>query len=95
MANFAIFLQRFVLDRPAVDQTGIAGRFDMVLRWMPDNMRAADKTGDSQEDAAALPSLFTAMKEQLGLKLQPTKAATDVFIDVTATQIKDDLDLGK
>jgi uncharacterized protein (TIGR03435 family) len=80
MANFAIFLQRFVLDRPAVDQTGIAGHFDLVLRWTPDNFRAGSKLGDSQEEASALPSLFTAMKEQLGLKLQPTKAATDVFL---------------
>ena len=79
MANFATFLQRFVLDRPAVDQTGIGGHFDLVLRWTPDNLRAGGKPGDSQEDASAPPSLFTAMKEQLGLKLQPTKAATDVF----------------
>jgi uncharacterized protein (TIGR03435 family) len=80
MANFATFLQRFVLDRPAVDQTGIAGRFDLVLRWTPDNVHATDKSGDPQEDAAAPPGLFTAMKEQLGLKLQPTKAGTDVFV---------------
>jgi uncharacterized protein (TIGR03435 family) len=80
MANFATFLQRFVLDRPAVDQTGIPGRFDLVLRWTPDNFRAGGRLGDSQEDASAPPSLFTAMKEQLGLKLQPTKAATDVFL---------------
>ena len=79
MANFATFLQRFVLDRPAVDQTGISGRFDLVLRWTPDNFRAGDKPGDLQEDASAPPNLFTAMKEQLGLKLQPTKADTDVF----------------
>jgi uncharacterized protein (TIGR03435 family) len=80
MANFATFLQRFVLDRPAVDQTGIAGHFDLVLRWTPDNFRAGGKLGDSPEDVSGLPSLFTAMKEQLGLKLQPTKAATDVFL---------------
>jgi uncharacterized protein (TIGR03435 family) len=80
MANFATFLQRFVLDRPAVDQTGIAGHFDLVLRWTPDNLRAGGKLSDSQEDPSAPPSLFTAMKEQLGLKLQPTKAATDVFM---------------
>jgi uncharacterized protein (TIGR03435 family) len=80
MANFATFLQRFVLDRPAVDQTGISGHFDLVLRWTPDNLRAGGKPGDSQEDASAPPSLFTAMKEQLGLKLQPTKAPTDVFL---------------
>jgi uncharacterized protein (TIGR03435 family) len=81
MANFATFLQRFVLDRPAVDQKGIAGHFDLVLRWTPDNLHASGKSGgDLQEDASVLPSLFTAMKEQLGLKLQPTKAATDVFL---------------
>jgi uncharacterized protein (TIGR03435 family) len=80
MANFATFLQRFVLDRPAVDQTGIMGHFDLVLRWTPDNFRAGGKLGDSQEDASAPPSLFTAMKEQLGLKLQVTKATTDVFL---------------
>jgi uncharacterized protein (TIGR03435 family) len=79
IANFATFLQRFVLDRPAVDQTGIAGHFDLVLRWTPDNFRAGGKL-DDHEDASAPPSLFTAMKEQLGLKLQPTKAATDVFL---------------
>jgi uncharacterized protein (TIGR03435 family) len=80
MANFATFLQRFVLDRPAVDQTGITGHFDLVVRWTPDNFRAGGKPGDSQEDASAQPGLFTAMKEQLGLKLQPAKAATDVFL---------------
>ena len=32
MANFATYLQRFTLDRPAIDQTGIAGHFDLVLR---------------------------------------------------------------
>ena len=80
MANFATFLQRFVLDRPAVDQTGIAGHFDLVLRWTPDNFRANGKPGDSQEDASAPPNLFTAIKEQLALKLLPEKASTDVFV---------------
>ena len=80
MANFATFLQRFWLDRPAVDQTGIAGRFDLVLRWTSDNFRANGKPGDSQEDASAPPNLFTAIKEQLGLKLLPEKASTDVFV---------------
>src|SRR5260370_9709789 len=56
-ANFAMFLQRFVLDRPAVGQTGLTRHFDLVLRWTPDNFRAAGKPGDSQEDASAPPSL--------------------------------------
>jgi hypothetical protein len=55
-----------VLDRPALDQTGIAGRFDVVLRWTPDNFHAANKPGDSPEDLSTPPGLFTAMKEQQG-----------------------------
>jgi len=80
MANFATFLQRFVLDRPAVDQTGIPGHFDLTLRWTPDNSHAGGKPDDPQEDASAPPNLFTAIKEQLGLKLQPAKAPVDVFV---------------
>lgn len=80
MANFAAFLQRFVLDRPAVDQTGISGHFDLVLHWTPDNFQTVERHEDPQQDASASPSLFTAIKEQLGLKLQPAKAPTDVFV---------------
>ena len=80
MANFATFLQRFVLDRPAVDQTGIAGRFDLTLRWTPDNFRVSGRPDDLQENASGQPNLFAAIKEQLGLKLLPTKAPTDVFV---------------
>jgi len=71
MGDFVRFLQRFVLDRPAVDQTGIEGKFDLVLKWTPDGVAG---------DAAAPPSLFTAVREQLGLKLQAVKAKTDVFV---------------
>ena len=80
MPNFATFLQRFVLDRPAVDQTGIDGRFDLKLRWTPDNLRPDGKLDDSRPESSAPPGLFTAIQEQLGLKLQPTKAPTEVFV---------------
>ena len=86
MANFATFLQRFVLDRPAVDQTGISGRFDLVLRWTPDSLGTDIKPNDLKADAAAPPGLFTAIKEQLGLKLEPKKADTDVFVIDRAEQ---------
>ncbi|MGA7156891.1 MAG: TIGR03435 family protein [Acidobacteriaceae bacterium] len=74
MADLAKFLQRFVLDRPAVDETGIVGRYDLVLRWTPLNAPV------SGGEASAPPDLFTAIKEELGLKLKPTKAMTDVFV---------------
>lgn len=86
MANFATFLQRFVLDRPAVDQTGISGRFDLVLRWTPESFSSANLASDSADDATAAPNLFTAIKEQLGLKLEAKKADTDVFVIDRAEQ---------
>lgn len=86
MANFATFLQRFVLDRPAIDQTGIPGHFDLVLRWTPDNLAAEPKTNEPAADGAAPPNLFTAIKEQLGLKLEAKKANADVFVIDRAEQ---------
>jgi uncharacterized protein (TIGR03435 family) len=77
MVNFATFLQRFAVDRPVVDRTGIAGHYDLVLQWTPDGLGNDAKAADAQADA---PDLFTAMKEQLGLKLQPMRANADVFV---------------
>ena len=57
----AAMLQR-PAGKPVVDQTGISGTFDFTLRYAPE-----DGTD------SALPSLFTALEEQLGLKLQPQK----------------------
>ena len=77
--DLAKFLQRFVTDKPVIDQTGVAGRYDMDLEWMPDDlpegMRAA--LGDA---VAALPSLYTAIQEQLGLKLEATKQRVPVMV---------------
>ena len=71
MSDFALAVQ-LIVDRPVVDETGLAGRFDFTLRWQP---------GDAQSaDADAPPALFTAMVEQLGLKLQPKKGLVDVVV---------------
>src|ERR1700758_3042398 len=51
-------LQRFVLDRTAVDQTGIAGRFDFVLRWTPDNFHAVGKPSPAVEPVKDLRKQF-------------------------------------
>jgi uncharacterized protein (TIGR03435 family) len=83
MANFATFLQRFALDRPVIDRTGLAGHYDLVLQWTPDGLGNDGKRAEAPEDA---PDLFTAIKEQLGLKLQPMKANADVFVIDRAEQ---------
>lgn len=56
--------------RPVIDNTGLPGTFDVELRWAPDAGAAA---GDA-------PSLFTAVQEQLGLKLEPARTTVDYLV---------------
>jgi uncharacterized protein (TIGR03435 family) len=71
MKDFVLDMQ-FFLDRPLVDQTGLTGRYDISLRYTPDETHSTDPN--------APPGLFTAIQEQLGLKLQPLKAPVDVLV---------------
>lgn len=71
ISDFILGMQ-FFLDRPIVDQTGLRSRYDFTLRYTSDEFRAADT------DPA--PSLFTAVQQQLGLKLDAVKAPSTVFI---------------
>ncbi len=76
-------LQSNILDRPVVDQTGLTGRYDFMLRFTPDPDQAASFGGVPPANTADLdapPDIFTAFEQQLGLKLQPTKALVDVMV---------------
>jgi uncharacterized protein (TIGR03435 family) len=79
LADFAAFLQRFVADRPVVDGTGITGKYDWSLRWTPDELKT-DGNHQRDENNNSLPGLFTAIQEQLGLKLQEEKRPVEVFV---------------
>jgi len=79
MAEFAAMLQATVLDRPVLDQTKLEGRFDFMLRWTPDQAQVSGRVRPT-DDANAPPDLFSAMQEQLGLKLEATKAPASVLI---------------
>jgi uncharacterized protein (TIGR03435 family) len=72
MADFALIMTYF-MDRPVVDQTGLTGRYDFRFQWTFDESRAP-------VDGSAAPGVFTAIQEQLGLKLEPVKTATDVLV---------------
>ena len=61
----------FELERPVVDRTGLAGPFAIHLQWASDRAPVPDST---------LPSLFTAVQEQLGLKLESTRAPVEIFV---------------
>jgi uncharacterized protein (TIGR03435 family) len=74
MADIAEALGQGVLNRPVEDQTGLTGRFSLRLTWTPDGLATAT------ENPNALPDFFTAIQEQLGLKLISTKAPVDVLV---------------
>ncbi len=73
MATFADGMQASFLDRPVVDRTGLTDRYDFTLMWTPDD-------SPSKDTADAPPDLYTAIKEQLGLKFVPAKAAAKALV---------------
>jgi len=81
LPEFASLMQRYVrLDRPIVDHTGIAGKYDYKLVWTPDfSQFDGNPPGPVNNDAGA-PTLYTAIQEQLGLKLEAAKEPADVMV---------------
>lgn len=83
MRDFCDGMQGAVMDKPVVDQTGLTDRYDFTLNWTPDEGQFAALGGyrpPAQEDPNAPPSLYTALQEQLGLKLESTRAMVDAFV---------------
>jgi bla regulator protein blaR1 len=80
---FANSLSRNV-NRPIQDRTGLQGDFDFELEWTPDQMPAgrdgAPSPGALPPPPTDGPSLFTALQEQLGLKLESTRGSVDVLV---------------
>jgi uncharacterized protein (TIGR03435 family) len=75
------------LGHTVVDKTGLTGKYDYTLQWTPDEgmtpMTGGAGGGPPHEDNAAQaggPSLFTAVEEQLGLKIESTKGQVDVIV---------------
>lgn len=79
MGDFVSLLQRAILDRPVVDETGLAGRYDFDLEWAPDETQFG---GDVPAASAGTPSppLFLAIQEQLGLKLTATRGPVEALV---------------
>jgi uncharacterized protein (TIGR03435 family) len=67
----------FDLDRPVIDRTGLTGDFAIRLEWARERDRTA--AGDAPLDQSR-PSIFAALQEQLGLKLESLKAPVDVLV---------------
>lgn len=73
------------VDRLVVDRTGLAGTYDLDLEYALDSPGRGGPSSDSATAVTDRPSLFTALEEQLGLKLQPLRAAIDVLVVDRAT----------
>ena len=67
-----------VLGRVVVDNTGVAGSYDLKLRWTPDD--APPPMLNGAPDPNAPPDIFAAIQEQLGLKLESAKGPVGVLV---------------
>jgi uncharacterized protein (TIGR03435 family) len=70
------------LGRVVIDKTGISGRYDVTLKWTPDAGTAFINSGTegTAPPPDSGPSIFTAIQEQLGLKLESTKGPVQVLV---------------
>ena len=85
MDEFAKEMQGSVTDRPVVDQTGLKDRYDFRLRWTPDDsqfaqFRSAGVQQRKTDKPSTQPALNDAIRQQIGLRLEPVKAMVDVIV---------------
>jgi len=84
--DIAFFAQTLsqIVSRPVIDKTGLTGKYDFELKWTPDMSAAAGPFGGAQRPQSSVdtnsPNIFTAIREQLGLRLDSGKGPVDVVI---------------
>jgi uncharacterized protein (TIGR03435 family) len=87
MATFAKFLSEGQTGRPVMDMTGLTDKYDFRLEWALDtsqNSPPADSGANQQPTDAGGISIFTALQQQLGLKLDARTDAADRLVVVRA-----------
>jgi uncharacterized protein (TIGR03435 family) len=73
------------LHHTVIDKTGLTGKYDLELNWTPDQgsdpmFKGADSSQHDSAPDSSGPSIFTALQEQLGLKLQSTKGPVETLV---------------
>jgi uncharacterized protein (TIGR03435 family) len=68
------------LDRPIINKTGLQGTYDFELAFTPEGVGQGDRNGREPGPAPDGPSLFTALQEQLGLRLESQTAPVEYLI---------------
>lgn len=79
MDDFVAMLQRATLDRPTVNRTGLTGKYDFDLKFAQDESQYGGEVPKAAENSQS-PSLFTAVREQLGLKLTATRGTVSTMV---------------
>lgn len=80
MKDFASTLST-VLKRTVIDKTGLNGTYDIGLKWTPDEPPASlPSDAQATPQAEPGPSIFTAISEQLGLRLESQKGPVEVIV---------------
>jgi uncharacterized protein (TIGR03435 family) len=82
MPGLAYLLSRFETERPIIDLTGLNGLYEVKLEWA-----WAPKTGKADAELTPGPSLFTAVEEQLGLKLEGRKGPVEILVVDSAEKV--------
>jgi uncharacterized protein (TIGR03435 family) len=72
IVNLTLYLSR-QLNRPVLDRTGLTGRYNFELSWTPELAPCPEATDNA-------PSIFTALREQLGLRLDSIKGPVDIVV---------------
>jgi bla regulator protein blaR1 len=86
MSEFAAEFQDLGVSRIVIDKTGLSGSYDFALRWTPEDPQSSGLSGggtgndNAAASEASAPLLFTALQEQLGLKLEAQKGLVDVIV---------------
>jgi uncharacterized protein (TIGR03435 family) len=84
MKDFCDGMQGSAMDKPVVDHTGLTDRYDFTLKWTPDDSQFSQfgprPPQKESDDPNAPPSLYTALQEQLGLKLDAVRASAQVIV---------------
>jgi uncharacterized protein (TIGR03435 family) len=79
MGDLVSLMQRAMLDRPVEDKTGLSGRYDFDLEWAPDETQFGGEVPAASAEAPSAP-LFSAIQQQLGLKLEATRGPVAALV---------------
>ena len=81
MQELASVMQRSALDRPVIDKTGLLGRYDFDLEWTPDETQFGGALGKpANPNESTVPGLFTAIQQQLGLRLEAKRGLVELLV---------------